>query len=255
MPRPVSDFPKDLSLYALGADDLAAMGASRCEYEDGEYVIREGERGEDLFVLEQGSIVVEKQGTDAARPLILHATLYQPGQLIAFGEMSHYVGGIRTASVRSTGRSVVLRFPPASFAAIFRNHPGMAERLFRLLGEHLRRTSVELRQLQARFTVPSHQRQAEAGEVLFERGEPAGVLFQCLAGAIRLETLEGVRRTGGEDAATQGLLDLKAYLVGGSHAARAVCETPCLLLAYDAAARTGVLRTFPEAVLRAIAET
>ncbi len=250
MPRKLTDFPKELSTYPLGSDELDLIGAARWEYDDGEYVVREGDTDQDFFILEQGSIVVEKQGGDrAARPLILNATLYQRGHLIAFGELAYFVGGVRTASVRSTGRSIVLRFPPATFGEIFRKHPAMAEQMFQLLGEHLRRTSEELRTLQSRLAAPSENRTVPAGTVLFEAGSRADTLFQCLLGQVRLEGPKGTQTT---DSSGEGLLDLLPYLSGGTHAGKAVCATDCMLLAFGPDARAGVLHAFPEAALAAL---
>lgn len=250
MPRKLTDFPKELSTYPLGSEELDLIGAARWEYDDGEYVVREGDTDQDFFILEQGSIVVEKQGEDRrSRPLILNATLYQRGHLIAFGELAYFAGGVRTASVRSTGRSIVLRFPPATFGEIFRKHPAMAEHLFQLLGEHLRRTSDELRMLQSRLAVPSETRNAPAGTVLFEAGSRADTLYQCLLGQVRLEGPKGMRTV---DASGEGLLDLLAYLSAGMHAERAVCATDCMLLVFGPGARAGVLYAFPEAVLKGL---
>lgn len=253
MPSKLTDFPKELSAYPLGAEELDLIGAARWEYEDGEYVIREGDADQDFFILEQGSIVVEKQGTDrSSRPLILNATLYQRGQLIAFGELAYFVGGVRTASVRSTGRSIVLRFPPATFGEIFRKHPAMAEQLFRLVGDHLRRTSEELRALQSRFGVSPQTREIRAGAVLFEEGARAETLYQCLLGRIRLDLPGGSRTVSGSDPAGQGLVDLLPYLSGGNHPAKGIAETDCALLAFGPQAREGVLHAFPQAVLEAL---
>lgn len=252
MPKKLVDFPKELSTYPLGSEELDLIGAARWEYEDGEYVIREGDADQDFFILEQGSIVVEKEGADrSARPLILNATLYQRGQLIAFGELAYFVGGVRTASVRSTGRSIVLRFPPATFGEIFKNYPAMAEQLFRLVGDHLRRTSEDLRTLQARFAVSPQEKTVPAGTVLFEAGDRADTLYQCLLGQVRLDGGRAPRSAGGGDG-PEGLLDLRAYLAGGAHGERAVAATDCTFLVFGPGARGGVLHAFPEAVLRAL---
>ena len=73
----------------------------------GEEIIREGEEGLDLYVIRQGSMVVEK--TIGGKPVFLS---YLPAGSYV-GEMAMLDGGRRTATVRAAIKSEVIRLDGA----------------------------------------------------------------------------------------------------------------------------------------------
>ena len=64
----------------------------------GEVLVEEGDPGGDLFVLESGKLIVERDG-------VTIATIAEPGALV--GEMSVLTGNRNSATVRAEGKAVV----------------------------------------------------------------------------------------------------------------------------------------------------
>ena len=97
-------------------------------YEDGDVIIREGNRGIDFFRLVQGALYVLKQGKKIGE-------IIQPGEY--FGEMSAISGDPRSATVISKGRSAVKRFPGDKFTEIIEKYPDIAKHLFKIIVSRL----------------------------------------------------------------------------------------------------------------------
>lgn len=81
-------------------DNLLALAASHPtrSYSAGEILVTQGEPGGDLFVLESGQLLVERDG-------VTLATISTPGALI--GEMSVVLGTSNSANVRADQPSTV----------------------------------------------------------------------------------------------------------------------------------------------------
>ena len=97
-------------------------------YEDGDVVIREGNRDIDFFKLVQGALAVTKQGKKIAE-------IVEPGEY--FGEMAAISGEPRTASIVSKGRSVIKRFPGDKMPELIEKYPEVANHLFQALVSRL----------------------------------------------------------------------------------------------------------------------
>ena len=103
----------------------------------GEVLIAEGDPGGDLYVLETGKLVVEREGIELA-------TVTAPGALV--GEMSVLLGTENTATVRATTAASVRVVKDA--LAYLERQPLVALRVAMLLSQRLDATSallVELR--------------------------------------------------------------------------------------------------------------
>jgi CRP-like cAMP-binding protein/Pyruvate/2-oxoacid:ferredoxin oxidoreductase delta subunit len=88
----------------------------------GETIINEGEEGRDLFVIRQGSMVVEK--AIGGRPVFLS---YLPAGCYV-GEMALIEGGPRTATVRAAVKSEVIRIDGEAFARLLARKPDLLAR-------------------------------------------------------------------------------------------------------------------------------
>ncbi len=97
-------------------------------YHDKEFIIREGNRDIDFFMLVQGALMVVKQGKKIAE-------IVQPGEY--FGELSAITGEPRSASIVSKGRSQVKRFPGDKIYEIIEKYPEVAKNLFSTLSSRL----------------------------------------------------------------------------------------------------------------------
>jgi type IV pilus assembly protein PilB len=97
-------------------------------YEDGDVIIREGNRDIDFFKLVQGTLSVAKNGKKIAE-------IVQPGEY--FGEMAAISGEPRSASIISKGRSIIKRFPGDKLTEIIEKHPDVAKHLFEIIVNRL----------------------------------------------------------------------------------------------------------------------
>ncbi|MBI5441364.1 MAG: type IV-A pilus assembly ATPase PilB [Deltaproteobacteria bacterium] len=97
-------------------------------YEDGDFIIREGNRDKDFFRLMKGSLGVVKDGSEIAQ-------IVEPGEY--FGEMAAITGEPRSASILSKGRSTVRRFPGDKLPEIIEKYPDVAKHLFETMATRL----------------------------------------------------------------------------------------------------------------------
>jgi serine/threonine protein phosphatase PrpC len=108
------------------------------EAERKQTVIREGDEGEDLFIVLKGSVRVHKGETDIV-------TL---GAGDHFGEMALIDKAPRSASVSAAEPSQLLRIGRSDFFGVIRNEPRLATKLLwsflQVISERLRATSAEL---------------------------------------------------------------------------------------------------------------
>jgi type IV pilus assembly protein PilB len=98
------------------------------KYDDGDFIIREGNTDNDFFELIQGAVIVVKSGKKIAE-------ISQPGSY--FGEMSAISGEARTASIISKGRATIRRFPGDKLFEVIENYPDVSKHLFKTLVNRL----------------------------------------------------------------------------------------------------------------------
>ncbi len=100
------------------------------EYDDGDLIIREGNKDIDFFRLIRGALTVVKGGKKIAE-------LTEPGEY--FGEMAAISGEPRSASVVSKGRSTVKRFPGDKLEEIIYKYPDISHQLFTAMTSRLQK--------------------------------------------------------------------------------------------------------------------
>jgi CRP-like cAMP-binding protein/Fe-S-cluster-containing hydrogenase component 2/thioredoxin reductase len=89
----------------------------------GQTIIKEGETGDDIFIIRSGSMVVEKN--IGGKPVFLN---YVPAGSYV-GEMAVIDGGARTATVRAAVKSDIIRLAGDSFRALLDAKPGLKTKL------------------------------------------------------------------------------------------------------------------------------
>lgn len=92
--------------------DGLAVGARRAEFDRGDVLIKEDERGESMFALVGGEVEVSVRDSGKIRHV---ATLY-PGQIV--GEMSLLTGARRSATVTALSPVVALEISKAALKPI-----------------------------------------------------------------------------------------------------------------------------------------
>ena len=113
------------------------------ELKPGEYVFREGDKGDYICFVEEGSLDVMKRSSGGGNAII--ATLIK-GRSI--GEMSVIDNFPRSATVRARTRATLLTLTRSRFDLILEEDPTIGVKILkgiaRLLSQNLRRTSCQL---------------------------------------------------------------------------------------------------------------
>ena len=86
-------------------------------YNDGETIIREGEKGSEMYIIKSGAVKVIRNAAQTAHIL---ATL-GPGDF--FGEMALFDNAPRSATVTAVGETRVISIHAGSFLLRIRNDP------------------------------------------------------------------------------------------------------------------------------------
>lgn len=114
-------------------------------YADGEVVIRQGETGNCMFVIQKGSVEVVRISDGSELRL---ATL---GQGETFGEMAIFESEVRSATVRALGEARVLTVDKRTFLRRVQEDPTLAFRILRTLSQRIRRQNAELSEIRSRL--------------------------------------------------------------------------------------------------------
>jgi CRP-like cAMP-binding protein len=147
------DFLRDLP----DASIATLAGASRTEpYAPGEYVIRQGDVSEELYLCLSGELVVLHQGEAGQQREV--ARLHTGG---LFGEFAQLTGQARAATVQAASSCELVVVDKAAFTQVLRENPALAELISERLAERraeldaLERATPELK----RATVAQHKGQ------------------------------------------------------------------------------------------------
>lgn len=130
-------------------DELAVIASlfTQVHYRPQEFIIREGEGAEQLFLLAAGIVTVSLQLPDSEQRKRL--TTYIPG--IAFGELALFESGKRTADVVAESPVVCYVLSLAHFEDLIVTAPRIYGKLLRAFGKNLvytlRRATLEVRAL------------------------------------------------------------------------------------------------------------
>lgn len=110
----------DLQLIAKSVDEISV--------DTGRVLTKQGDFGREAFVLVEGSVQVEIDGTEVAQ--------LGPGQ--QFGELALLDGGVRTATVTATSPSTLIVIDQRSFHSLLDEVPGLARRILASLAATIR---------------------------------------------------------------------------------------------------------------------
>ncbi|MEN9352715.1 MAG: hypothetical protein RL318_40 [Fibrobacterota bacterium] len=243
-PNPVPDHPLLARLSARYAQAVV-----RLQYLDGEEILKEGAAESALFFLEEGSLVVEQTAGPGipARILKLLTNSAASGQLLPFGEMAHVVG-VRTATIRSSGGSTVVRIEATVFEDIYKEFPEIARTLNLKLVEKLRDTNHRLKELSLRLEPPVERMLLDRDETLTTAGEPSETLWQCVAGHVRRIHPDGISEEILPDA--DGFLDPLPYFREEPWPRTLEASAGAFLVRWNVAERFDVFRFYPELAQR-----
>jgi CRP/FNR family cyclic AMP-dependent transcriptional regulator len=107
-------------------------------YRNGEIIVRQGDAGDCMYVVQAGQVEVLK--TDEKRETRL--AVLGPGDF--FGEMAIFEREVRSATVRALGEARVLTVDKRTFLGRIHEDPSLAYRLVQTLSQRIRRLNAEL---------------------------------------------------------------------------------------------------------------
>jgi len=117
--------------HSTGGED--ALSRLLVAHPAGEFVFREGEAGEEMYIIQEGSVEILRQFGPKQKLL---ATL-EAGDF--FGEMSMLENRPRSASARIKSDAKLLPVDPSTFDQMLREYPEVAVRMLRSLCNRLRK--------------------------------------------------------------------------------------------------------------------
>ena len=128
-----------------------SQGALGRVYHDGEVVVRQGEVGDAMFVIQEGrlEILVEKGGKETR--------IRVAGEDELIGEMGVFEREVRSATVRALGDARVLTVDRKNFLRRINEDPSLAFRLVETMSRRVRELSEEIAKLKTAPTDRSGQ--------------------------------------------------------------------------------------------------
>ncbi len=110
-------------------------------YQDGEVIIRQGEIGNCMYVIQEGQVEIirESEGDD------FRIGIRGEGEF--FGEMAIFDREVRSATVRALGQATVITVDKKNFLRRVHADPSLAFRLVETMSHRLRELNVHLDQL------------------------------------------------------------------------------------------------------------
>lgn len=247
----------DLSDLGIPADSEYHKLLARCpdiqlrSFQDGEYLVREADPSQEVLIILRGAYVVERQVREKQdRPgNVLATVISDPDDPSFVGEMAYLGGGFRTASVRSSGCTHAMVLKPAYLGIIIADFPHFTQILCRQFTARLREANELLKDHHERLSMESFTVVKKAGDIVFERGEPADVLYQLIEGQLVRETDTG-EHTLSFGQLPQGFVEPGPFFRGGVRESRVRAKTNAMLVGVRSKSLEAVVRCYPELLLR-----
>lgn len=114
-------------------------------YEDGEIIIRQGEAGDRMYVIQEGrvAVVLAHNGRESV------IAIRGPGEF--FGEMALFEREERMATVRSLGGARILSVDQKNLMRRLHEDPSLGYRIIQTMSQRIRVLSGEVAQLRERL--------------------------------------------------------------------------------------------------------
>jgi CRP-like cAMP-binding protein len=124
--------------------DTGALGKI---YQDGEVIVRQGDVGECMYVIQDGQVevVIEDNG--------IEVVLAERGEGEFFGEMAIFDRDVRSATVRAKGQVRAITVDKKSFLRRIHKDPSLAFRIVETMSHRIRELGDDV----ARLSEPNNQ--------------------------------------------------------------------------------------------------
>ena len=108
------------------------------KYNNGEVIIKQGEQGDCLYVIQKGKVeVIDESGEQEKK-------LAELGEKEFFGEMGLFEKDVRSATIRSIGETKVLTIDKRNFYQTIQKDPSIAYKLLERMSFRLREMNKKL---------------------------------------------------------------------------------------------------------------
>jgi CRP/FNR family cyclic AMP-dependent transcriptional regulator len=118
---------------------MMVSGALGKLYRDGEEIIRQGNTGESMYVVQSGRVEVVQTTRDGGSQ---HLAYLEAGNF--FGEMSVFEKEVRSATVRAAGEARVLKIDKKTLLRRIREDPLLAVNLLKTMSQRIRVLNAEI---------------------------------------------------------------------------------------------------------------
>jgi CRP/FNR family cyclic AMP-dependent transcriptional regulator len=108
-------------------------------YHDGEEIIRQGNTGESMYVVQSGRVEVLQRSDNGGEQ---HLAFLEAGNF--FGEMSVFEKEVRSATVRAAGEARVLKIDKKTLLRRIREDPLLAVNLLKTMSNRIRALNIEI---------------------------------------------------------------------------------------------------------------
>ncbi|MDX1644475.1 MAG: cyclic nucleotide-binding domain-containing protein [Thermoanaerobaculia bacterium] len=131
---------------AVGSGGLGRL------YQDGEAIVRQGEIGSSMFVIQAGRVGINVESEQGSK-LLRHLG---PGD--CFGELALFDEDVRSATVRAEGDARVLTLDKRTLLRRFYEDPSLAYRVVKTLATRVRQLTDELTEARRASAVEQEER-------------------------------------------------------------------------------------------------
>src|SRR3989304_3553806 len=123
-------------------------------YQDGEAIIRQGEPGDRMYVIQSGcaAVIAQIGGKE------IHIANLNVGDI--FGEMALFDKEVRSATVRAVGEARLLSIDRQGFLRRVNEDPSLAYRILQQMSARLRKMNTEISQLKREVRAILQERRA-----------------------------------------------------------------------------------------------
>ena len=123
-------------------------------YQDGEAIIRQGEPGDRMYVIQSGcaAVIAQIGGKE------IHIANLNAGDI--FGEMALFDKEVRSATVRAVGEARLLSIDRQGFLRRVNEDPSLAYRILQQMSARLRKMNTEISQLKREVRAVLQERRA-----------------------------------------------------------------------------------------------
>jgi CRP-like cAMP-binding protein len=108
-------------------------------YRDGEEIVRQGNTGESMYVVQSGRVEVVQTIENGGEQ---HLAFLDAGNF--FGEMSVFEKEVRSATVRAAGEARVLKIDKKTLLRRIREDPLLAVNLLKIMSQRIRTLNAEI---------------------------------------------------------------------------------------------------------------